>query len=68
MPIYEYTCIKCKKDFSALQKMGCAEKDTQCPECGSNDVKKKFSAFCCSPGGTSSTATSSSAPRFTGGG
>ena len=66
MPIYEYTCIKCNKDFSALQRIGCTEKDTQCPDCGSKNVKKKISAFCCSQAG--SVPTSSASPRFTGGG
>ncbi len=41
MPIYEYLCIKCNNIFSALQKMGATEKETCCPGCGSNDVKKK---------------------------
>ncbi len=66
MPIYEYVCMKCNKSFGLLQKIGSSEKDTICPECGSGEVKKKLSAFCCSPGGDSSTA--SSYPRFSGGG
>ena len=66
MPIYEYTCIKCNKDFSALQKIGSTEKDTQCPDCGSSKVKKKISAFCCSQAG--SLPASSASSRFTGGG
>ncbi len=66
MPIYEYVCIKCNKSFGLIQKVGSSEKDTTCPECGSGDVKKKFSAFCCSAGGGSSSASPS--PRFSGGG
>lgn len=66
MPIYEYTCIKCHKDFSALQKIGATEKETHCPDCGSNNVKKKISAFCCSQSGNM--PASSASPRFTGGG
>lgn len=67
MPIYEYICIKCNNIFSALQKMGASEKDTTCPGCGSDDVKKKLSSFCCSPGSGPSHSSSSS-PRFGGGG
>ncbi len=67
MPIYEYVCVKCEKSFGVLQKMGATEKDTSCPECGSGEVKKKLSAFCCSPGGEHSSSTSSY-PRFSGGG
>ena len=48
MPIYEYKCSKCKKSFSVLQKAGTTEKDTVCPDCGSNTVKKLLSAFSCS--------------------
>ncbi len=68
MPIYEYICITCKNVFSTLQRMGASEKDTVCPGCGSNDVKKKVSSFCCSPGsGPSSGSAAPSLPRFGGG-
>lgn len=50
MPIYEYICKKCEKNFSLLQRLGATEEDTICPACGSNDIKKKLSAFSCSPG------------------
>ncbi len=63
MPIYEYICIKCNTLFSALQKIGASEKDICCPSCGSNEVKKKLSSFCCSPGGG---ASSLSHPPFRG--
>ncbi len=45
MPIYEYTCLKCGEEFVLLQKMGATEKDTACPKCGSQEAKKKLSAF-----------------------
>ncbi len=45
MPIYEYSCKKCKIIFSLLQRIGSSEKDTTCPKCGSKEVKKKFSLF-----------------------
>lgn len=67
MPIYEYICTKCSTVFSALQKVGASEKDTCCPDCGSGDVKKKVSSFCCSPGSGPS-SSSSSYPHFGGGG
>lgn len=55
MPIYEYTCTKCNEVFSVFQSVNATEKDTRCPKCGSNDVKKKISAFsCCSIGGGTS--------------
>jgi putative FmdB family regulatory protein len=48
VPIYEYICRKCNKDFSLMQKMGSTESDTVCPHCGSQEVKKMLSAFSCS--------------------
>lgn len=51
MPIYEYKCKKCNTAFSVLQKIGATEKDTVCPDCGSRDVKKQMSSFCCSSEG-----------------
>lgn len=48
MPIYEYICNNCKGEFVLLQKVGASEKDTECPKCGSKDIKKKLSSFSCS--------------------
>lgn len=59
MPIYEYSCTKCNESFSVFQSVNASEKDTKCPKCGSNDVKKKVSAFsCCSIGGGASFGSS----------
>lgn len=66
MPIYEYKCSKCKRSFSVLQKTGTSEKDTGCPDCGSNAVKKLLSAFSCSAGGN--TFSPSASGRACGGG
>ncbi len=52
MPIYEYRCEECNREFTLLQKMGATEKDTTCPHCGSSKVKKMLSAFACSFGPT----------------
>jgi len=42
MPIFEYKCGACGKDFEKLV-MGSAE--VKCPKCESADVTKKFSTF-----------------------
>ncbi len=34
MPIYEYHCKKCNKNFEEWLKVSEAEKDQQCPDCG----------------------------------
>lgn len=66
MPIYEYNCKKCDNTFAILQRVGATEQDTQCPNCGSKDVKKNISAFSFS--GAGGTSSSPSYPRFGGGG
>ena len=46
MPIYEYLCKSCNKEFSLKQHI--AEYDTGkvvCNYCGSNNVVRKFSTF-----------------------
>lgn len=48
MPIYEYTCKKCGEGFVLLQRVGATEKDTVCPICGSQEVRKNLSSFSCS--------------------
>lgn len=42
MPIFEYKCQKCGKDFERLVFAG-EENNIKCPECASKDVKKKMS-------------------------
>jgi len=43
MPIYEYTCKQCGKEFERVVLSG-NEKGITCPECKSKDVKKNMSA------------------------
>lgn len=43
MPIYEYTCKKCSKDFEKLVFAG-EENGVCCPECKGKDIQKKMSA------------------------
>jgi putative FmdB family regulatory protein len=42
MPIYEYHCLKCGKDFEALVFKN---EEVSCPACGSKELQKKFSVF-----------------------
>ena len=42
MPIYEYTCKKCKHDFEQLI-MG--SQKAVCPECGSRALERRFSVI-----------------------
>lgn len=67
MPLFEFHCPRCGKDFDKLVRSAFAIDEVTCPECGSNEVQKKLSIFAsriaggasssvpassCSPGGT----------------
>jgi putative FmdB family regulatory protein len=43
MPIYEYKCNRCEKEFERLVFSG-EETDVVCPDCQTRDVFKKMSA------------------------
>jgi putative FmdB family regulatory protein len=43
MPIFEYKCNQCKKEFEKLVFAG-EDETVSCPECKSLDVNKKISA------------------------
>jgi len=42
MPIYEYACHGCGREFETLVRNGTAP---DCPGCGSTDLEKKLSVF-----------------------
>lgn len=56
MPIYEYTCGSCKKEFEELLRSAAAEKTVRCPECGSPKVTRKLSVFAARQGESRSAA------------
>jgi putative FmdB family regulatory protein len=43
VPIYEYVCMSCESHFEEL--VGMLGPDPDCPDCGSEKVKKQISAF-----------------------
>lgn len=43
MPIYEYCCLKCKKEFEELILN--KEEEIKCPACGSKELERRFSTF-----------------------
>ncbi|MDH5468083.1 MAG: hypothetical protein OEY25_11750 [Candidatus Aminicenantes bacterium] len=59
MPIYEFTCKKCRKHFETLVSIG-QEKNVSCSSCGSKDIQKRVSSFGIG-GGSSRLSTSSEA-------
>jgi putative FmdB family regulatory protein len=48
MPIYEFSCCKCGRDFEKLV-FGSEKSRATCPDCGSEDTRKRYSVFSCSP-------------------
>jgi len=40
MPLYEYTCSKCRKDFELLVR---GSQVPQCPECGNKKLTRQMS-------------------------
>jgi len=42
MPIYEYSCNACHRDFETLVR---TDSVPDCPGCGSTDLAKKLSVF-----------------------
>jgi putative FmdB family regulatory protein len=44
MPLYEFKCSGCGKDFSEIRKTGDYD-NVVCPQCGSKDTQKRMSMF-----------------------
>ena len=68
MPIYEYDCIDCCERFSLLQSITGEKNETKCSKCGSVNVKKRISSFCCSSGSAGSPSSVVPSGGFGGGG
>ena len=45
MPLYEYYCEDCRKDFTLLQSASVNKEETVCSECGSSRVRPQMSSF-----------------------
>jgi putative FmdB family regulatory protein len=59
MPLYEFICAKCEKDFESLVRSANWQGSVACPRCGSKKLTKKLSVFAAQGGSTAS----SPAPR-----
>ncbi len=67
MPIYEYACNECQEIFALLQWNN-DEKETACPRCGSQNLKKLLSKFSCSSSADAGASSGGSYSGFGGGG
>ena len=45
MPLYEYFCEDCQKEFTLLQSANVNKEETTCSECASPRVNHQFSTF-----------------------
>jgi putative FmdB family regulatory protein len=58
MPLFEYVCKDCGKQFETLVFSSSNNSEIECPKCKSNNTEKKISVF--SSSGNSGSNTSSS--------
>ena len=56
MPLYEFVCDKCEKDFELLVRSVKWEGQAACPHCGSKKLQKKLSVFASSVADTGKSA------------
>ena len=45
MPLYEYRCRRCEKQFDVTQSVHAREEDTICPFCQAQDATRLLSSF-----------------------
>jgi putative FmdB family regulatory protein len=50
MPLYEYKCKKCEKNFETLVSLSKADDPVKCPYCGYEKSERLLSTFCASVG------------------
>jgi putative FmdB family regulatory protein len=60
MPIYEYVCLSCKKEFEVIRSMSQKDAQIECEKCGSAKVKRKLALIHAQSGGSAVPGTSSS--------
>ena len=50
MPLYEYHCQECQRDFERMVRFFDADQPQECPDCGGNQTVKRISTFATSGG------------------
>ena len=58
MPIYEFSCSSCDKDFEELVFKASEIDEVTCPECGTDHVSRKMSACASAPRSAGAAASS----------
>ncbi|MFZ6030046.1 MAG: FmdB family zinc ribbon protein [Chloroflexota bacterium] len=59
MPLYEYHCNDCAKEFEKMVRFSEANQNPPCPACEGRDTRKKISSFASLGGAQSVGAVSS---------
>lgn len=71
MPLYEFHCNHCEKDFEKMMRFSEADQRPECPHCSSTETHKRISTVAAravgslSTGSASSSSCGSSSGRFT---
>jgi putative FmdB family regulatory protein len=68
MPIYEYQCNDCDNKFEKMMRFSDADKNPVCPDCHSQNTKKKISSFASLGSFLSGTSVSATSSCGSGGG
>jgi putative FmdB family regulatory protein len=58
MPLYEYSCRSCDKEFESFIR---GSETPACPSCRSEDLQRKLSLFAAHTGGASSSSEATAA-------
>ncbi|MEJ2108757.1 MAG: zinc ribbon domain-containing protein [Acidobacteriota bacterium] len=45
MPIFEFTCLECGKEFECLVMKSSESNEVKCPACSSSKLEEKLSSF-----------------------
>ena len=59
MPLFEYACRTCDREFETLVR---ASEAPECPSCGSTDLERRLSVFAAHTNGATSDAMPSPGP------
>jgi len=68
MPIYEYVCLDCKKEYEILRSFSESDKPLACNQCGGENVKRKLSVVFAQSGGQAVGSSSGGCRSCAGGG
>lgn len=63
MPMYQFACEACGQPFERKLSMSQSGDSQACPQCGSQETRKRLGAVAVSAGATSASRSSAPPPR-----